>query len=125
MKKRISASLPLLGIVLAILAFVCISPELFARAGGGGDYGGGGGGDGDGGGILYLLIWLLSWLPFPFNIIAIVIVIVLFLWYGRKKKIKMNQKSIFNNIPTGNNTGKNVQQKEIPLKYANSQDIKS
>jgi predicted lipid-binding transport protein (Tim44 family) len=128
MKKRITATLPILGIVLAILAFVCISPELFARAGGGGSYGGGGGsGDSDGGGILYLVIMLLSYLPFPFNIIAVVIVLVVFFYFGRKKKIKMNQKSIFNNIPTGTNTNnsKTTQQKDIPLKYSNSQDIKS
>jgi predicted lipid-binding transport protein (Tim44 family) len=126
MKKRISTNLPILGIVLAILALICISPDLFARAGGGGSYGGGGDGGGDGGG-LFAIIWIIfSLLPFPFNFIALAIVVVLFVWYGRKKKIKMNQKSIFNNIPTGNsNNSTGAQQKEIPLKYSNSQDIKS
>ncbi len=114
------------GFILALLALVFISPELFARAGGGGSYGGGGGGGGDSDG-LFAIIWLIfTLLPFPFNFIALAIVIVLFIYFSRKKKIKMNQKSVFNNIPTGNNQkGKGTTQKEIPLKYANSGDIKA
>jgi len=126
MKKRIFSSLPFLGIVLAVVSFLCLGTDLFARAGGGGNYGGGGGDSGGGDG-LFAIIWIIfSLLPFPFNFIALAIVIVLFIWFGRKKKIKMDQKSIFNNIPTGNtNSAKGVQNKEIPLKYGNSQDIKS
>ncbi len=127
MKKRIFSSIPFIGILLVLISFIFISPELFARAGGGGDYSSGGGGDSGGGDGLFAIIWIIfSILPFPFNFIAVAIVIVLFIWFGRKKKVKMDQKSIFNNIPTGNtNSAKGVQHKEIPLQYANSQDIKS
>ncbi len=115
------------GFLLALVALIFISPELFARAGGGGDYGGGGGnGGGDSGGLFLIIYYIFMLLPFPINIIAVVIVVAIFIYFGRKKKIKMNQKSVFNNIPTGNNqNAKGVQQKEIPLKYANSGDIKA
>lgn len=106
---------------LVLLATIAI---VFARAGGGGDYssdGGGGGGDG-----LVAIIWLIFMLvPFPFNFILVAIIIVVVIVVGKKKKTQMNQKSVFNNIPTGTNqNAKGVQQKEIPLKYANSGDIK-
>jgi predicted lipid-binding transport protein (Tim44 family) len=124
MKNKFLSKNALIGIVLVSLAFFFISPELFARAGGGGNYGGGGG-DNDSGGIFLIIYYIFMLLPFPINIIAVVIVIGVFLYIGRKKKIKMDQKSIFNNIPSGSNqSGKGTNQKEIPLKYANSGDIK-
>lgn len=125
MKNKNLSKIHIIGIVLALLAIILISPELFARAGGGGDYGGGG--DGGGGDGLFAIIYLIFMLlPFPINIIVVAIVIVLFIWFGRKKKKQLNQKSVFNNIPTGNNQGgKKTSQKEIPLKYANSGDIKA
>lgn len=111
--------------ILVVITILLITPDLYARAGGGGNYGGGGG-DNDGDGIASLIIMLLYLLPFPYNLIAVGILIVGFIIFGRKKKIKMDQKSIFNNIPTGNNQNtKGVPNKEIPLKYANSGDLKS
>lgn len=126
MKNKFISKLPIFGIVLVLISFIFISPELFARAGGGGDYGGGGSGGSGGGDGLFAIIWIIfSLLPFPFNFIALAIVLVAFFYFGRKKKIKMNQKSIFNDIPTGTNVGgKTTQQKDIPMKYGNSGDIK-
>jgi predicted lipid-binding transport protein (Tim44 family) len=126
MKNKFLSKLPVLGIVLVVFAILFISPELFARAGGGGSYGGGGGGGGGDNDGLFAIIWVIfSLLPFPINFIVLAVVIVGFIWFSRKKKVQMNQKSIFNNIPTGaNQNNKTTQQKEIPLKYANSGDIK-
>lgn len=114
------------ALFLVIMSCLILVPDLYARAGGGGDYGGGGGGNGDGDGIASLIIMLLYLLPFPYNLIVVGILVVGFIIFGRKKKIKMDQKSIFNNIPTGaNQNSKGVPNKEIQLKYANSGDIKS
>lgn len=125
MKNSFLSKTSIIGIVLVALALIFVSPELFARAGGGGNYGGGGGDSGGGDG-LFAIIWIIfSILPFPFNFIALAIVIVIFIWWSKKKKTKMDQKSIFNNIPTGaNQNAKGTPQKEIPLKYTNSGDIK-
>lgn len=125
MKNNRLSEATYIGIILVLAALIFISPELFARAGGAGNYGGGGGGDGDGGGIFLIIYYIFMLLPFPFNIIAVVITIGIFIYFGRKKKIKMDQKSIFNNIPAGNSqSGKGAPKKEIPIKYANSGDIK-
>lgn len=116
----------LLIVTLIIVSCILIAPDVYARAGGGGDYGGGGSGGGDSDGIASLIIMLLYLLPFPYNLIAVGILVVAFIIFGRKKKIKMDQKSIFNNIPTGTNqNSKGVSNKEIALKYSNSGDIKS
>lgn len=127
MKNKYLSKIPVIGIVLALLVILLISPELFARAGGGGDYNSGGSGGGGGGDGIFAILWIIfSLLPFPLNFIALAILVVVFLIYSRKKKIKMDQKSIFNNIPTGSDqNNKKVQQKEITLKYANSGDIKA
>ena len=125
MKNNSLLRISVIAFLLVIISFTFFTPDLFARAGGGGDYGGGGGGDSDGGGIFILIYYIIMLIPFPFNIIAIAIVVVAFLYFSRKQKVKKDQKSIFNNIPTGNTQSQTkVQQSEVPLKYENSGDIK-
>lgn len=89
-------------LIMAAIAFIVT--DLYARAGGaGGDSGSGGhgGGNGDAGDIIYIIYIIFRLLPFPLNIIVIGIVIAGFLISSYYTKKTVKQKTIFNQLPTG------------------------
>jgi len=77
-----------------LLVLLCLSADLFARAGGGGGDGGGGG-SGDGG-LAELIFYILMMIPFPYNLIVIGIIIVIALLTRKKAK----QASVMNKMPS-------------------------
>jgi predicted lipid-binding transport protein (Tim44 family) len=88
--------------ILIMAAFAFIVTDLYARAGGaGGDSGSSGGGGGDAGDIIYIIYIILRMLPFPLNIIVVGIVIVGFIISSYYTKKTVKQKTIFNQLPTG------------------------
>jgi len=95
-----SGRIPGIFRIAAIIFLLCLSAEVFARAGGGG---GGNGGGGDGG-IFEIIIYLFMMLPFPYNIIAVGIVILLAIVF----KKKANQASVLNKVPSANSIRDNL-----------------
>lgn len=101
--------------IIFLLSFgiLLTATYLFARAGGAGSSSsssssGGGGGGGEI--VIYLVIQLIRFIiitiPFPFNFITIGVIILIFIISASKGKKKVNQKSIYNNIPTDYSPGK-------------------
>ena len=85
-----------------IILFLLTAAALFARAGGAGGDSGGGSGGGDGiGTLIYILIRIILELPFPANVITASIVIAVFLIMSRQAKKKVKEKTILNQLPTG------------------------
>lgn len=88
-----SGRIPGIFKIVFVLFLLCLSAEVFARAGGGGGDYGGGGGDG---GLFEIIIYLLMALPFPYNIIVVGIIILLAVVFRKKAK----QASVLNKVPT-------------------------
>lgn len=87
-------------LILCLLILTC-SLELFARAGGGGDFSGGGSGGDSGGDGLFAIIWIVFRLiPFPYNIIVLGIIVVVYLIYSKQQKKRLDNQSVYNNIPS-------------------------
>lgn len=113
-KRIIRASLFLIIIFSALY--------LYARAGGAGGASSGGsrgssGGSGDGELIfylIYLLIRILISLPFPFNVISIGLILLVAAIVLNKGKKQVEEKSVFNNIPTDKRPSK---QGKIPSRF--------
>ncbi|MBN1499285.1 MAG: Tim44 domain-containing protein, partial [Spirochaetes bacterium] len=100
-KKRLL--LVLSGIIILLMA-----SYLSARAGGAGSSGGGSSsssGGGDGGFIIYLVFQLFRFiivtLPFPINFITIGVIVLLAVLFLKQGKDKVQEKSVYNNIPYG------------------------
>jgi len=74
-------------LVLVIICFFINDIEIFARAGGGGDYSGGGSG-GDEGWFLTAVFFVLNIIPYPYNLWIIGILTLIFIvgWIGNKMK---------------------------------------
>ena len=113
--------LKLLIRVLVFFAIALIVTDLYARAGGaggshssggshgsshssysGGSHNSGGGGDaGDAFFLVVMIVRLLASLPFPLNLIVIGLIIGAIVYGSFFTRRKVNQQSIFNQLPTG------------------------